>query len=114
MFVGVRMSPSGRFAFVTLPDVFAEKLVGGNVTYFADRRNSVGATAYGATETNLISGIDLDLQEWSRIPTGKTFGAAGGNARLDLVTGAMSGYAWGENVGWIHLAGASYRVKLWP
>lgn len=73
------LTPTSRYAFVTLPNVFAEKLVGGNVTYFADRRNSVGVTAYGATETNLISGIDLDLQEWSRIPTGKTFGAAGGN-----------------------------------
>jgi len=76
---GSLLSPTSKFAFVTLPNVFAEKLVGGNVTYFADRRNSVGATAYGATETNLISGIDLDFQEWSRIPTGKTFGAAGGN-----------------------------------
>ena len=59
--------------------MFSEKLGGANVTYFADRRNSVGATVYGANEKNLVDGIDLDFQEWSRYPTGRTFGAAGAN-----------------------------------
>lgn len=76
---GSLLTPTSRFAFVTLPNVFGEKLVGGNVSYFADRRNSVGVTAYGATETNLVRGIALDFQEWSRLPTGRTFGAAGAN-----------------------------------
>ncbi|MBL9015569.1 MAG: hypothetical protein JNL83_15400 [Myxococcales bacterium] len=71
------LAPAPAHAYATLPNVFAEKLVGGNVTYFADRRNSIGITAYGATETNLVSGIALDFQEWSRYPTGRTFGAAG-------------------------------------
>jgi hypothetical protein len=73
------LDPAARHSFATLPNVFQEQLAGGNVTYFSDRRNSVGVTAYGARQENLISGIDLDLQEWSRYPTGKKFGAVGAN-----------------------------------
>lgn len=76
---GNPLQPAPAFAYQTLPNVFGEKLVGGNVAYFADRRNSVGLTAYGATETSLVKGIALDFQEWSRYPTGRTFGAAGAN-----------------------------------
>ncbi len=79
---GDLLSPTTQFSFTTLPNVFSERLVGGNVAYFADRRNSVGATVYGANEANLVSGIDLDFQEWSRYPTGRTFGAAGANFSL--------------------------------
>ncbi len=76
---GNLLQSTSRFSFVTLPDVFQERLGGVNVGYFADRRNSVGLTAYAATETNLVDGIELDTQEWSRIPTGHRFGAAGAN-----------------------------------
>jgi len=76
---GDLLQSTPRFSFVTLPDVFQERLAGVNVAYFADRRNSVGMTAYLATESNLIKGIELDTQEWSHIPTGRRFGAAGGN-----------------------------------
>ncbi|HEV7555888.1 MAG TPA: hypothetical protein VGO00_10555 [Kofleriaceae bacterium] len=76
---GSILTPTSQFGYETLPNVFGEKLVGGNVTYFADRRSSVGLTAYGATETNLVRGMDLDFQEWSRLPTGKNFQAAGVN-----------------------------------
>lgn len=76
---GNLLDPSPRHAFVTLPNVFQERLVGGNFTYFADRRNAIGLTAYGATSKNLIGGIDLDFQEWSRRPNGRNFGAAGAN-----------------------------------
>ncbi|MDB4960361.1 MAG: hypothetical protein JWP01_360, partial [Myxococcales bacterium] len=76
---GNLLTPTSQLSFVTLPDVFLEKLAGGNVSYYADRRNSVGVTAYGATETNLVDGVALDFQEWSRYPTGRTFGAAGAN-----------------------------------
>lgn len=74
---GDLLSPTSRFSFVTLPDVFQERLAGLHAAYYADRRNSVGLTAYYATETNLVDGIDLDTQEWSRIPTGRRYGAAG-------------------------------------
>lgn len=76
---GSTLTPTSRFSFVSLPDVFQERLAGTNVTYFADRRNSVGVTAYGATEVNLVKGIELDTQEFSRLPTGRKFGAAGAN-----------------------------------
>lgn len=76
---GDLLTPTTRHAFATLPNVFLEKLAGGNFSYFADRRNSVGLTAYAATQTDLIDGIDLDVQEWSRIPFGKRHGAVGAN-----------------------------------
>jgi hypothetical protein len=76
---GNPLTPTPQFAFATLPNVFGERLVGANVSYFADRRNIIGITAYGATETNLVKGIALDFQDWSRFPTGRTFGAAGAN-----------------------------------
>ena len=76
---GNALQPAAAHAYATLPDVFLERLVGFNVSYFADRRNSVGITAYGASEKNLVSGIALDFQEWSRYPTGRQFGAAGAN-----------------------------------
>ena len=79
---GELLTPTSRFSFTTLPNVFSERLAGANVAYFADRRNSVGATVYAANEANLVSGIDLDFQEWSRYPTGRTFGAAGANFSL--------------------------------
>ncbi len=79
---GDLLEPTTQFSFTTLPNVFSERLVGANIAYFADRRNSVGATVYGANEANLVEGIDLDFQEWSRYPYGRTFGAAGANFSL--------------------------------
>jgi hypothetical protein len=76
---GDPLDPAGRFKFSTVPNVFLEKLAGANVTYYADRRNSIGLTGFYAQEQNLVDGIDLDFQEWSRFPTGKQFGAAGAN-----------------------------------
>ncbi|MCX5741537.1 MAG: hypothetical protein NT062_03455 [Proteobacteria bacterium] len=76
---GDPLAPTARFSFTTLPNVFSERLAGMNASYFADRRNSIGLTAYVANEANLIEGITLDTQEWSRLPTGRTFGAGGAN-----------------------------------
>jgi hypothetical protein len=76
---GPLLTPTSRHSFVTLPDVFQEQLVGGNVAYFADRRSSVGLTAYGGVMKNLVSGVDLDFQEWSRFPFGRKYGAVGAN-----------------------------------
>ncbi len=73
------LETTSRHSYATLPNVFQERLVGGNITYFADRRNSVGITGYGAQTVDLLDGIDLDFQEWSRYPFGKKFGAAGAN-----------------------------------
>jgi hypothetical protein len=69
-----------EYAYQTLPDMFAESLVGGNLTYFAARRDFVGVTAYGAT-TNWLAqtpaDVQLDTQEWSRWPIGGRHGAIG-------------------------------------
>ncbi len=88
---GDLLTPTTRHSFATLPNIFLERVAGGNFGYFADRRNSVGLTAYGASVTDLIDGIDLDVQEWSRIPFGKKFGALGAN------------FAFGR--GWLDLFG---------
>lgn len=79
---GPLLTPTSKFSFETLPDVFEERLLGANVTYFADRRNAVGLTAYGASLASLVEGIDLDTQEWSRLPTGGRYGAAGASFSL--------------------------------
>ncbi len=76
---GDPLAPTTRHSFATLPNVFRENLAGANIAYFADRRSSVGLTAYAANEQDLIAGIDLDTQEWSRTPNGRRFGAAGVN-----------------------------------
>ncbi|MEO8698873.1 MAG: hypothetical protein ABI867_02485 [Kofleriaceae bacterium] len=76
---GDPLQSTSKFKFVTLPDVFQERLAGANFAYFADRRSSVGITAYSATESNLVNGVDLDTQEWSSFPTGRRFAAGGAN-----------------------------------
>ncbi|HEY5927656.1 MAG TPA: hypothetical protein VIV11_38490 [Kofleriaceae bacterium] len=76
---GDLLTPTTRHSFATLPNVFLEKLAGTNISYFADRRNSFGLTAYGGIQTDLVDGIELDVQEWSRTPFGGKYGAVGGN-----------------------------------
>lgn len=76
------LTPTSQLSFETLPRVFDERLAGANVTYFADRRNTVGLTAYGAALVNLVEGIELDTQEWSRLPTGRRYGALGASFSL--------------------------------
>jgi len=74
------LDPSPRFSFQTLPDIFNEVLAGGNVSYFRNQRTHVGLTGYGASINWLADGIDLDFQEWSRLPYGGPFGAVGVDA----------------------------------
>ena len=73
--------PTSRDTYKTLPNVFGEALLGGNVTYFASNRSSIGVTAYGATLSDLIAGIDLGLQKFSQYP-GLHYGALGANFAL--------------------------------
>ncbi len=74
------LAPSSEFSFQTLPDVYAEKIVGANVTYSMDRRAHVGVTGYTAQVDWLVEGMELDFQEWSSLPYGGAFGAVGLNA----------------------------------
>ena len=79
---GGLLTPTAELSYQTLPDMFAEALVGGNVTYFASRRDFVGITGYGASIDWLAAtpaGVELDFQEWARFPTGGAFGAIGAN-----------------------------------
>lgn len=75
-----RLAPTSRYSYSSLPDMYNELLAGGNVTYFFSRRNFVGVTGYGSSIQWLVDGIDLDFQEWARIPFGGPFGAVGVNA----------------------------------
>jgi hypothetical protein len=73
------LAPTGRFKFSTLPNVFDELLVGGNVTGTVDERVKVGVTGYYAMPFWRVPGLRLDFQEWSRYPYGGPFGAVGVN-----------------------------------
>lgn len=82
---GELLTPTGEHSYQTLPDVYAESLVGGNLTFHARRRDFLGVTAYGATTQWLVDvpdGVQLDTQEWSRIPIGGRYGAIGVHAGL--------------------------------
>ncbi len=77
---GDLLTATPEYSYQTLPEMFAESMVGGNVTYFAARRDFVGVTAYGATTQWLPDTPDdvrLDTQEWSRWPIGGRHGAIG-------------------------------------
>ncbi len=79
---GDPLTPTAEHTYQTLPDAYAEALVGGNVTFHARRRDFVGVTAYGATNEWLIdtpASVQLDTQEWSRTPIGGRYGAIGAN-----------------------------------
>jgi hypothetical protein len=67
--------------YSTLPDMYAEGIVGANVTYFAQRRSHLGVTSYLSTPHWNVD--DLDFQEWSSRPAGGRFGAIG----LDAAAG---------------------------
>lgn len=71
------LAPSTGFSYHTLPNMFAETTVGGNLTYFASHRNHIGVTAYRSSVNWLTEGANLDFQEWSRLPYGGPFGAVG-------------------------------------
>jgi hypothetical protein len=77
---GDPLAPTPEFSYQTLPSMFAESLVGTNLTYFAARRDFIGVTAYGAQTSWLAETPDdvrLDTQEWSRWPIGGRYGALG-------------------------------------
>ncbi len=68
---------------MTLDNVYAEALGGGNVSYFFNRRAHVGVTGYAAHSRFLTEGMDLDFQEWSPRPFGGgVYGAVGVDAAV--------------------------------
>ena len=82
---GDPLAPTAEHTFQTLPDAYAESLVGANLTFHARRRDFVGVTGYGATTQWLIQtpdDVQLDTQEWSRVPIGGRYGAIGVNVGI--------------------------------
>ncbi|MBI4512404.1 MAG: helix-hairpin-helix domain-containing protein [Deltaproteobacteria bacterium] len=73
-------APTSRYSYQTLPGMFRELLAGGNVAAYAGRRAHLGLTAYGATVRFGVPEMELDFQEWSRLPRGGPFGAVGMDA----------------------------------
>jgi hypothetical protein len=91
---GDPLASTPAHAYASLPEMFAESLVGGNLTFFAGRRDFVGITAYGATTQWLPDTPDsvrLDTQEWSRWPIGGRYGAIG--AQLGIGRGIYDVFA---------------------
>ena len=86
---GAPLAPTVRHAYQTLPAMFGEALLGGNATYWLDRRARLGATGYLARTRDLVDGVSLGTQEGARLPGGQRFGAVGieatcGAGALDL------------------------------
>lgn len=80
---GDPLSPAAAAAYQTLPNLYAEALVGAHVAVHARRRAWVGVTGYGASTQWLVDvpdGITLSTQEWSPIPIGGRYGAVGVSA----------------------------------
>ncbi len=74
------LATTSEFSFQTLPDLYAEKIAGANISYAFDRRAHVGVTGYGSQVDWLVEGMELDFQEWSSLPYGGSFGAVGMDA----------------------------------
>ncbi|MCP4446173.1 MAG: helix-hairpin-helix domain-containing protein [Myxococcales bacterium] len=74
------LQPASEFSFQTLPDMYAEKIAGANVSYSQGRRSHVGVTGYASQVDWLVEGMELDFQEWSSLPYGGSFGAVGVDA----------------------------------
>jgi hypothetical protein len=73
-----------RFAYSTLPDLVRESTLGGNLSWFFDRRAHLGATAYASSIAWQPGGLALDFQESARYPRGGGFGAVGVDGSLGL------------------------------
>jgi hypothetical protein len=82
---GDPLTATAEHSFEVLPNVYAEALVGGNLTFHARRRDFIGITAYGAVNHWLIDtpdSVQLDTQEWSHVPIGGRYGATGVNVGI--------------------------------
>ena len=78
------LAPAPRFSYSTLPEMYNELTVGGNLSWFFNRRAHVGLTGYGSAIYWLTDGARLDFQEWSRTPYGGGFGAIGVDASVGV------------------------------
>lgn len=70
-----------RLVFSTLGDVFDELTTGGHLTFKPSHRFTFGATSFASVPFFTQQPMQLDFQEYSRYPTGGTFGAVGIDAK---------------------------------
>ncbi len=78
------LAPTTRYSFQTLPNMYAESTLGANATYRFSSGRHIGVTGYGSRITWLVDGMDLDFQDWARVPYGGGFGAVGVDGAYDL------------------------------
>jgi hypothetical protein len=79
------LAPTTRHSFQTLPNMYAESTLGANATYRFHRGTHIGVTGYGSRISWLVDGMDLDFQDWARVPYGGGFGAMGIDGAYALV-----------------------------
>jgi hypothetical protein len=75
---------STRLVYATLPYLFDELAGGGHVSVKPSQRFTLGLTGYGAVPFFRAQPMQLDFQEWSRLPAGGAFGAIGLNAHATV------------------------------
>ena len=73
-----------RIVFSTLPYLYNELAGGGHVDFSPNYRFRFGVTGYGALPIFNASPMQLDFQEWSRIPGGGAYGAIGIDGRANI------------------------------
>ncbi|MCO4763232.1 MAG: hypothetical protein KC502_17065 [Myxococcales bacterium] len=111
--------PTSTYSYETLPDLYTTTIFGGNASYFFSNRAHVGLTGYHAMVNWAANGSDvqLDFQEWSRLPYGGPFSAVGvdgawGSGKLDVfaeVTRSIDGQPAGG--GWAGLIRSTWSTK---
>ncbi len=71
------LAPTSTHSFQTLPNMYTESTLGANATYQFSQGRHVGVTGYGSTIRWLVDDMNLDFQDWARVPYGGPFGAVG-------------------------------------
>jgi hypothetical protein len=79
------LAPTTRHSFQTLPNMYAESTLGANATYRLDRGTHIGITGYSSRINWLVDGMDLDFQDWARVPYGGGFGAVGIDGAYSMI-----------------------------
>ena len=110
---------TSKFSYETLIDIYTDLILGGNVSWFLNDRTHIGFTGYRATVDWAVNNADmqLDFQEWSRLPYGGPFGAFGldaawGTGQLDVfVEAARSIDSQPAGGGWGALLRSTFATK---
>jgi len=88
------LAPLPALSYRSLPNAYGEAVFGAHVAMHTARRDYVGITAYTGDTNWLIDTpetVNLDAQEWSRLPMGGRYGAVGASAGIGR--GIYDGFA---------------------